>query len=138
MRSVAIAALTFFLSVMPASAKVSSFIANLNGGQETPPSMSVGLGVGYFAFDSTTKMLCASITYANLTSAEVAAHIHGPAAPGVAAPILIPFAVGNAKQECHTLTSDQQKFLKKDLLYFNVHTTNNPGGEIRGQIVGAK
>ena len=35
-----------------------------------------------------------------------------------------------------TLTDDQVKMLRSDKLYVNIHTAANPGGEIRGQIVG--
>jgi hypothetical protein len=37
-----------------------------------------------------------------------------------------------------TLTDDQAKELASSKLYVNVHTAANPGGEIRGQIVGTR
>ena len=75
------------------------------------------------------------MTYSGLTGALTGAHIHGPAAAGANAGIVVPFAnspspiVGEAK-----LTPAQAGDLMAGLYYVNLHTPGNPGGEIRGQL----
>ena len=115
------------------------FLANLNSGQETPPNDSNGFGVAHFTFDEATKMLSVSASYRDLTSAEVGAHIHGPALPGQAADILFPLDSGSPKSQCvGPLTNTQKAALLRNRLYINIHTANNTGGEIRGQILRIK
>ena len=111
-----------------------TFIALLNGGQETPPTTSNAFGVGFFTL-SPDKTLCYSITYSALEASEIAAHIHGPAAPGTMAAVLFAIDAGSPKHNCTTALSKQNlKDLKKGMLYVNVHSTTSPNGEIRGQI----
>ena len=134
------AGVVFALSAFPASAASTKiFTALLNGGQETPPTTSDALGVAFLTFDEKTKNLCYSISFTRLTSTEVAAHVHGPAAPGVSAAILFPLTPvpGNPKNGCvgPLATGVIKKALKKGELYLNVHTAQNPNGEIRGQII---
>ena len=120
-----------------------AFTAVINGVQENPPVQSPSTGGGLFIFDKDNLSLCYRISYTPLTSTELVAHIHGPAAPGVNANILhsispAPSPVGSPKHGCVTLTKDEAKNLAKGLLYFNVHSTNFPNGESRGQIIPEK
>ncbi|TMB21476.1 MAG: CHRD domain-containing protein [Deltaproteobacteria bacterium] len=136
-------ALTF--APVPARAASKNFIALLNGGQETPPTTSDALGVGFFTFDTKTNQLCYRISFTSLQGGrpDTAAHIHGPAAPGVSAAILVTIPeTGQAKNNCVTPDATTLKTLKKALLkgmtYANIHSANFPGGEIRGQILPMK
>jgi hypothetical protein len=63
-----------------------------------------------------------------------AVHIHGPAAAGAEAPVLFTLPAGEFADLQLTLTSEQLSYLFDGRLYIDVHTQNNPGGEIRGQI----
>jgi uncharacterized protein (TIGR03118 family) len=118
-----------------------TFVAKLTGAQEVPPTASTGRGVGIFLLDPSGTSAKVSLYFAGLTSNATAAHIHGPAAPGANAPILFPFASvpaatsGSVNNVTIALTPTQVQQLKDGLFYFNVHTVNNPGGEIRGQIL---
>lgn len=115
------------------------FMSVLNGGQETPPVASAGSGVAHLTFDETTKMLCFSITSQSLGSAEILAHVHGPALPGTPAGIAFALPLGNPKSGCvGPLDKNQKSALLKNLLYINIHTAGFPGGEIRGQILRIK
>jgi hypothetical protein len=111
--------------------------------QEVPPNASPGTGTAVVTFDATTLQLCISATFQNLTTNAIAAHIHGPAAPGVNAPILFnltgfPNATsGTIPLQCFTLTAAQRDELCGSLYYINIHTQSFPGGEIRGQLVPA-
>jgi CHRD domain-containing protein len=116
------------------------FTAVLNGAQETPPVASPSQGMALVTYDVDTGLLCYALSFSPLTSQELVAHFHGPAAPGVAAPILFPITpspspVGSPKNGCvGPLSKTDVKNLKKGLLYLNVHSANFPLGEIRGQV----
>lgn len=119
----------------------STFIAVLNSGQEVPPNNSKAFGVAFVTFNGDTQEICFSISYTEslLTSAETAAHFHASAPPGMNAPVIIPLALGSPKNGCVTpdppLTDQQILDLFAGLWYLNVHTSVNPGGEIRGQLL---
>jgi len=128
------------LVASPASAVVKNFISVINAGQEVPPTTSNSFGVGFYTFDTQTKALCWQISYnpTDLSSAENAAHIHGPASPGVDGVIIIGLPLGSPKNGCQGIDAVTESALKKGQLYVNVHTANNTGGEIRGQIIPVK
>jgi uncharacterized protein (TIGR03118 family) len=116
-----------------------TFVATLNAAQEVPANLTTGRGTGLVVLDPGGATAKVSLAFAGLSSPANAAHIHGPAAPGTNAPILFPLTVpaatsGSVNNVAITLTPTQLQQLKDGLFYFNVHTTNNPGGEIRGQI----
>jgi hypothetical protein len=136
-RSALAVALLAPLVALPArAASTKTFIALLNGAQETPPDASTALGLALLTFDESTKMLCFSLSFTPLDTGEVAAHVHGPAAPGEAADVLFALPAGNPKKDCQQITSGRtKKDLKKGLLYMNIHSAQYTGGEIRGQIV---
>jgi hypothetical protein len=110
--------------------------ADLKASEETPPNSSAGTGSLTGTYDTDTKKLTWSVTYSGLTGAATAAHFHGPAAPGTAAPVEVPATgvdqnpiVGSA-----VLTDAQAKDLLDGKMYFNIHTQANKAGEIRGQV----
>jgi len=120
----------------PAFAETVALKAMLDGAAEVPPNDSRGTGQATFTYDTDTKQLTYTITYDGLTGPATAGHIHGPAAAGDNAGIVVPFAVPESPiSGTATLTDDQAAALLAGRLYVNIHTAANKGGEIRGQIV---
>ena len=109
------------------------FVASLNGAQEVPPTNSNATGTATVLLSPDEKTARISLNFSGLSSSETAAHIHGPAAPGVNAPILFPLPDGNLSDFLITLTPPDVQNLKDGLLYINVHSSNFTNGEIRGQ-----
>jgi hypothetical protein len=102
---------------MPATSQagVKSFMTVINGAQETPPNPSTAIGNGILTFDTATKTLCYYISYnGTLLGPEILAHIHGPAAPGTPAGVIIPLPLGTTKQAC--VVNPGPPFNKADLL----------------------
>jgi uncharacterized repeat protein (TIGR01451 family) len=115
------------------SAPPAVFTATLNGAQQTPPVSSTATGTASLLLspDETTALL--SLNFNGLSSTETAAHIHGPAPPGSAAGVLFPIPTGQVSDFRISLTPAQVLDLKNGQLYINVHSSNFPNGEIRGQ-----
>jgi len=123
----------------PALAEMMKFKADLSGASEVPPTTSKGTGAIEATYDTATKTLTWSGTYADLTGPEAAAHFHGPAAAGVNAGVLVPVeAPASPFKGSAVLTEAQAKAFTDGLVYFNVHTAANKGGEIRGQMAAVK
>jgi hypothetical protein len=136
MRSIlALAALLTF-AVHPAFAERLHFKARLTGAAETPLTDSKGVGNVSATFDPATKTLDWTVDYSGLTGPVLAAHFHGPAAPGVAAPIEIPLtgSLDSPIKGSAILTDSQAKDLMDGKMYFNLHTAEHRPGEIRGQM----
>jgi hypothetical protein len=112
-------------------------VSRLTGSQVVPPSGAPGTGVIVLRRDpvGASPVVTISLSLSGLTSTETVAHIHGPAAPGANAPALITLPVGELVDFQVTLTSQQLNFLNTGQLYVDVHTQNNPDGEIRAQIL---
>jgi hypothetical protein len=124
-------------------------VARLLGANEVPPGDTDGFGSASFTFEITNPAdpvaganVCWDITYSNLTGVPVAAHIHQGAA-GVNGPVVIPApavsftgltasgttgCVGVAGTVAQAIVANPAGF------YANVHTTDFPGGAIRGQL----
>jgi uncharacterized repeat protein (TIGR01451 family) len=109
------------------------FTANLLGGQETPPNSSTAVGTATILLSPDETTARVALNFSGLTSTQIDAHIHGPAAPGVIGPILFPLPLGNFSDSEISLTPTDVTNLKNGQLYVDVHTTNFPNGEIRGQ-----
>ena len=109
------------------------FVANLTGAQETPPNNSTATGRASLVLSPDEKTARVSLTFAGLSSGQTDAHIHGPALPGVSAPPVFPLPLGQLSDFSITLTPAQVQDLKNGLFYVNVHSSNFPTGEIRGQ-----
>ena len=123
----------------PALANVVKYKAALSASGEVPPTTSKGTGSIEASYDSATKTLAWSGTYADLTGPETAAHFHGPAALGTNAGVLVPVdAKASPFKGSAVLTDEQAKAFADGMVYFNVHTAANKGGEIRGQLTQEK
>jgi hypothetical protein len=113
-------------------------VANLTGAQETPPNSSTGGGQGVFVVDPSTRAIAGIETWAGVATATDS-HIHN-AGPGVAGGIVIRGTVtlgssGKLVIASSTPLSDTLfvAFMKGNL-YYNVHSQQFPGGEVRGQL----
>ena len=118
----------------------SPFVAVLNNNQEVPVNASTATGRGNVSLNATGTQIIMSLTFSGLSSNQVASHIHNAARPGVNASVL--FNIGSTGMTSGTFTDlffnvtpAQAASLKSGQLYFNVHSANLPGGEIRGQIL---
>jgi hypothetical protein len=126
--------------VTGASAATVHYSARLNGRSEVPKTTSKGTGTFDATFDTQSKALNYTLTFNGLTGPATAAHIHGPATRKESAGVVAPLGDKSPTSPVSgsvTLTDDQAKALASSKLYVNVHTAANPGGEIRGQIVGS-
>src|SRR5215213_5889120 len=70
------------------------FVASLSGAQEVPANASAGKGTCTIVLNTAQTQITLNCTFSGLGSAASAAHIHGNAAVGVNAPILITTATG--------------------------------------------
>ena len=116
-----------------------SFTAWLTGGQEVPPTTSLGNGNASVTLDP-NGMLHWTVSYQGLSGPATAAHFHGPATPGFNAGVVVNIGgttPANPMQGSAQLTPAQIADLVAGRWYVNVHTAANPGGEIRGQVVPA-
>lgn len=128
-------AASLLLGLSPAAAETYTFLAGLNGTSEVPPNASKGTASLTATYDTTTKKLSWTVTYANLSGPPFAAHFHGPAGPGTEAPVEVPVTIGPSPlQGSATLTPAQEKDLLDGNVYFNIHTQAYPKGEVRGQV----
>ncbi len=123
-----------------ASAATEKFHATLAAASEVPPSKSTGSGEANASLDTATHELTYDVTFTGFASDVTAAHIHGPAPEGKNAGVVVP--LGNMpKSPIHgsaKLTPEQEKELTAGMYYVNVHSKNNPGGAIRGQLTEMK
>ncbi|HEY3910688.1 MAG TPA: CHRD domain-containing protein [Stellaceae bacterium] len=116
------------------------FKATLNGSSEAPPTASTGTGTATATLNTATRRLSWDVTYSGLTGPTRAAHIHGPAAPGKNAPVVVPFtgSLASPIKGSKLLTAAQMANLDAGDDYVNIHTAKYPAGEIRGQLTPAQ
>jgi hypothetical protein len=125
----------------PARAEQVMFMFGLDPGQEvqTPPVVSPGSGSGHVMYDTATNVIQWDISFQNLVANVSVAHFHGPAGPGFnASPILgvaTTAVTSGVLQGSADWAEANEAALLDGLVYFNIHTTTFPGGEIRGQVV---
>ncbi len=116
---------------------VFAFSVLLNGASEVPPTSSAAQGIGTLSLEGSN--LTYTITFSGLSTNATAGHIHAPATTTGNASVIIPFSVPAAKSGTITgtalLTSDEVSNILSGFAYVNIHTSLNPAGEIRGQIV---
>jgi hypothetical protein len=141
MRKIALAGLGLLL--LAGTAPQHAFAADkkihltMKGSDEVPANDTKGTATADFTVNADTNAVTWKITYQGLSSDAVAAHIHGPAAPGANAGVVInlaPSGMQNPLEGSATLTKPQMDDLMAGKDYVNIHTTQNKGGEVRGQI----
>ncbi len=122
--------------IFSAQAETLRFHATLNGQSEVPPKMTGGAGTVEATLDTATRKLDYKATWQGLSGPATMAHFHGPAEPGANAKVAVPWGDNPASPftATATLTEAQAADLIAGRWYANVHTAQNPGGEIRGQV----
>ena len=96
-----------------------------------PNTGSTGSGVANLMLNGDATVLTYNITFSGLTGPEVAAHIHRP--DGSIAHAL---PLGSPKQgSWQNIGFIDVTSLQLGQLYILIHTNQNPGGELRGNIV---
>jgi hypothetical protein len=119
----------------PALAAPVTMQVALAGAQEVPAVTAAGSGVAELSVAGLTVQFTLSLS--GLDATEVtAAHIHQGAAD-VNGPVLYTLASTGFTTTSGSveLTSADLEEMMRGNLYINVHTTANPGGEVRGQII---
>jgi hypothetical protein len=121
------------------AALIETYTATLSPGDEVPPAAnSKGSGTAEVRLDIKTNEFTYKVSWNGLTGPATMAHIHGPAAKGANAGVVVPFpdAAGKMATEGKgKLTQAQYGDLAAGLYYVNVHTAQYPGGEVRGQLM---
>jgi hypothetical protein len=153
------------LAASPVSAIPITFTANLSGANEVPVVNTPGIGLATVILDPTAQTLQVNATFSGLTSNDIAAHIHCCAPLGTNAGVAttVPAFPGFPLGVTSGTYSSQVFDLTQSLIYnpafvtlegglvnaeaaliagieggqtyFNIHTTDHTGGEIRGQLV---
>ena len=127
-----------------------TYLAQLSAANEKPnANASTATGTATYTLKGNT--LSFVVTVNGLVAPATASHIHvGSAA--VSGPVIVPYVTGSVQSGnvtagtidlsatisngTSTITGDSLKvLLNNGNAYTNVHTSTNPGGEIRGQIV---
>ena len=161
MKTAMLAVVAALLFGTAASAGVITYSALL-GNFESPPTGSPGTGFASVTVDSVLNTMLVNVTFSGLTSGDTASHIHcciaqgGNAGVATTTPTFTGFPSGvTSGTYSHlfdlTLASSYNPAfvtaeggtvagaeaallagLAANQTYLNIHTTNNPGGEIRG------
>ena len=140
------------VSAAAASAQVVVLSATLGGGEETPVLLSGAAGTAEVAVDTVAREFAITLRIFNIPTTTTAGHIHvGP--KGIGGPVVIDFPgiagrvgdfvtifrVGEAAFRpnpaigINSIDDVIQAALNGNA-YVNIHTSTNPGGEIRGQL----
>lgn len=111
-----------------------NFAATLNGASEVPANNSSATGTTTGTFNTTTKILTLSTTYAGIT--VTAGHVH-KGEPGVSGGVEFPFSVTPSPIlfTSPALSASEEQDLLENKYYVNLHSAAYPDGEIRGQLV---
>ena len=114
-----------------------TYRATLSPNEEVPPAAnSRGTGTAEVRLNIRDNTFTWKTTYSGTTGPVTMGHIHGPAAAGANAGVVVPLQ-GSEKPSAEgsgKLTAAQYGDLAAGLYYVNLHTAQYPGGELRGQL----
>ena len=134
--------LLFTIIYLSANATTYPINVTFSGLQETPANNSTATGTFVGTYNDVTDSLIYTVTFSGLSSNVTAAHFHGFVPPGILGSVIFfpvnpafPTGVMSATfVDSVKLTQGQEDSLKMGLIYFNIHTLNFSGGEIRAQL----
>lgn len=114
------------------------FSGTMSGDNEVPAVTSTATGSVSGSFDGNSKILTITVTYTGLSSAVTVWHVH-KGAVGVSGSPVAGLNYGTLGASPFTWSSGaldaaMEADLMNNLWYVNIHTVNNGGGEIRGQL----
>ena len=136
-----------------AQAQTLNFTAALSGGNEVPGVVTGSAGTATVSLNQATGVVTYRVDVFNMPVGTTGGHFH-VGAPGVSGPVVVGFTVLANISNDFGITgiasatdlvpraaqgiNSWEDFLQALILgniYVNIHSTNNPGGEIRGQVV---
>lgn len=133
--------LALVLLLFTGAAYAETFGAVLTPSQEVPPVTSNGFGFATVTLDPTHTQVTVNLIVTGLTTPINNGHIHGPGLRGVAVGTKVNFVVGtnivNGRMNMtFSIAKDvaDDMVLRPEMYYVNIHTTQNGGGEVRGQL----
>lgn len=145
--------LVLLASAVQAQAQTINFTAALSGGNQVPGVLTGSAGTATVSLNTTTNVVTYRVDVYNMPVGTTASHFHVGAA-GVAGPVVVNFTVQTNISNDYAITGtasatdlvpraaqginswdDFIQALALGNIYVNVHSTNNPGGEIRGQVL---
>lgn len=143
-----LAATILGLSLASAAFAQTTYVAVLTGGSEVPPVATPATGNATVVLNAAQTQLSISVQFQNLTGTYTASHIHGPAPAGTNAGVkwgFVGVAAGwvftNANHDGSIsnflvtgITATDVANLNSGNFYVNIHSTQFPGGELRGQL----
>lgn len=121
-----------------ANAQVVTYVIPLDPGQETPPLATGATGTATITLDTATGVVSVSGSYANLSTNQTVAHVHGAAPAGTPAGVVFALTgtggTSGTVSGTTTLSAARMNEMLAGLHYVNIHSVMFPGGELRGQI----
>lgn len=148
------AGLMLMMSLPAAAQNVVNLTATLNGGEETPaPGLNTGaVGTAEVGVDTVNREVVVNLRLFNFPTGTTAGHIHA-GARGTPGPVILDFnfPTGRTGDVTITFRLGESAFRARPEIgintlddaiqtivggngYVNIHTTQYPGGEIRGQL----
>lgn len=119
----------------------SPYVASLSSRQEVPRNTSPGVGRAAVSLNAAQTQALVTVQWSGVSGALTGGHVHsgffgsnGPIVCNLSPPAA---AAGSVVDFLCTFTAAQIAALKRGGFYLNLHTSANPGGEIRGQILPA-
>ncbi|MHC4477068.1 MAG: PQQ-dependent sugar dehydrogenase [Planctomycetota bacterium] len=116
------------------------FKASLDGDQANAGAGtgSTATGQAFIILNIDTNEFTLDLTIEGLLGTQTVQHVHGPAMPNANAGVMFPIpGPGTFEDFSIILTDDQKQIILDGLAYINIHSTRDPPGEIRGQILPA-
>jgi hypothetical protein len=138
--TILIACAAIFCFVAQAQAASIEYRFALTSSQQVPTNASTAMGNCLVTLDDESGLVNVSCQFSGLSSAATAAHVHGLAGPGINAGVVLGLTATAATSGTiagnGVLDASQMAGMMSGQTYVNLHSGQNPGGEIRGQVKG--